>query len=107
MTEEREEKHEAPGFDRWSAIPIGWILADTVGLLVMRHSWGVNAKETEESVESNIVQDNRRMDMSAMTKPALADSLQKLMLTKPLDKITVSDITEDCGVNRMILLLSF
>lgn len=44
MTEEREEKHEAPGFDRGSTIPIGWILADTVGLLVMRHAWGVNAQ---------------------------------------------------------------
>ena len=45
--------------------------------------------------------------MSAMTKPALADSLQKLMLTKPLDKITVSDITEDCGVNRMTFYYHF
>ncbi len=44
MTEEREEKHETPGFDRGSTIPIGWILADTVGLLVMRHAWGVNAQ---------------------------------------------------------------
>ena len=29
----------------WSAIPIGWILADTVGLLVMRHFWGVKTQE--------------------------------------------------------------
>ena len=28
----------------WSAIPIGWILADTVGLLVMRHFWGVKTQ---------------------------------------------------------------
>lgn len=54
MTEEREEKHEAPGFDRGSAIPIGWILADTVGLLVMRHSRGVNAQENRGSVESKV-----------------------------------------------------
>lgn len=38
--------------------------------------------------------------MSMMTKKALAASLKKLMETKPLSKITVTDITEDCGMNR-------
>lgn len=37
---------------------------------------------------------------SNMTKRALADSLKKLMEKKPLSKITIKDITEECGVNR-------
>ena len=35
------------------------------------------------------------------TKRALEASLKKLLLRKPLNKITINDITEDCGVNRM------
>ena len=34
--------------------------------------------------------------MSQTTKQALADSLKKLLQKKPLDKITVTDIAEDC-----------
>ena len=29
--------------------------------------------------------------------------MKKLLLEKPLNKITINDITEDCGVNRMTL----
>ena len=39
--------------------------------------------------------------MSQVTKRALEASLKKLLLEKPLHKITVSDITDDCGINRM------
>jgi len=38
--------------------------------------------------------------MSDITKHALASSLKKLLAQKPIDKITVKDIVEDCGVNR-------
>lgn len=38
--------------------------------------------------------------MSDLTKHALAVSLKKLLEQKPIDKITVKDIVEDCGVNR-------
>lgn len=38
--------------------------------------------------------------MSDITKHALAASLKKLLAQKPIDKITVKDIVEDCGVNR-------
>lgn len=38
--------------------------------------------------------------MSDLTKHALAASLKKLLAQKPIDKITVKDIVEDCGVNR-------
>ena len=39
--------------------------------------------------------------MSQMTKRALVASLKELMAEKPLDKITIRDITEDCGISRM------
>ncbi|WP_028043270.1 TetR/AcrR family transcriptional regulator [Candidatus Stoquefichus massiliensis] len=38
--------------------------------------------------------------MSQITKKAMASSLKKLLETKTLSKITVSDITDDCGINR-------
>lgn len=34
------------------------------------------------------------------TKRLMADSLKKAMKTKPLSKITVTEIVKDCGINR-------
>jgi probable dihydroxyacetone kinase regulator len=45
--------------------------------------------------------------MSQTTKKALAASLKKLLSTKPLDKISVIDITEDCEVNRQTFYYHF
>lgn len=45
--------------------------------------------------------------MSQLTKRALEQSLKKLLLKKPLTKITISDITEDCGINRMTFYYHF
>ncbi len=45
--------------------------------------------------------------MSQTTKKALAYSLKKLLKQKPLDKITVTDITEDCEVNRQTFYYHF
>lgn len=45
--------------------------------------------------------------MSQMTKNALADSLKALLEFRPVDKITISDITDDCGVNRMTFYYHF
>ena len=45
--------------------------------------------------------------MAQTTKRALAASLKKLAAKKPLDKITVIDITEDCGVNRQTFYYHF
>ena len=45
--------------------------------------------------------------MSQVTKRALESSLKKLLLEKPLHKITVSDITDDCGINRMTINYHF
>lgn len=45
--------------------------------------------------------------MSQTTKKALAQSLKRLMAQKPLSKITIADITEDCGINRMTFYYHF
>ena len=35
------------------------------------------------------------------TKLALEASLKNLLLKKPVDKITITDLTNDCGITRM------
>ena len=45
--------------------------------------------------------------MSQTTKRALAASLKKLLLKKPLDKITVIDVAADCEVNRQTFYYHF
>lgn len=45
--------------------------------------------------------------MSQRTKKALQASMKKLMLEKPFTQITVSDIAEDCGINRMTFYYHF
>ncbi len=49
----------------------------------------------------------RMVFVSQTTKRALEASLKKLLLEKPLNKITINDITEDCGVNRMTFYYHF
>jgi Transcriptional regulator len=44
---------------------------------------------------------------SLMTKKALASSLKKIMEQKPLGKISVREIIEDCGVNRKTFYYHF
>ena len=41
------------------------------------------------------------------TKQALEASLKRMMLKKPLDKITIRDLTEDCGISRMAFYYHF
>lgn len=45
--------------------------------------------------------------MSDITKRALEASLKHLLLEKPLTKITISDIAQDCGINRMTFYYHF
>jgi translation initiation factor 2 alpha subunit (eIF-2alpha) len=45
--------------------------------------------------------------MSEMTKVAMVEALKKLLITKPITKITVSDITDACQVNRMTFYYHF
>ena len=45
--------------------------------------------------------------MPNLTKQALEESLKKLLLVKPLDKITINDLTNDCGISRMAFYYHF
>lgn len=45
--------------------------------------------------------------MASLTERALAASLEKQLKKKTLDKITVKDITDDCGVNRQTFYYHF
>ncbi len=42
-----------------------------------------------------------------MTKRLMAESLKKLMTQKPLNKISIREIVEDCGVNRQTFYYHF
>ena len=44
--------------------------------------------------------------MSDITKRALSASLKSLLLEKPIDKVSVLDITNRCGVKRQTFYLS-
>ena len=45
--------------------------------------------------------------MPNTTKQALEESLKHMLLKKPLYKITIRDITEDCGISRMAFYYHF
>ena len=45
--------------------------------------------------------------MSNFTKKALENTLKKLLMQKPLNKITIQDIADDCGINRMTFYYHF
>lgn len=45
--------------------------------------------------------------MSNTTKLALEASLKKLLLHKQMDKITIHDLTSDCGISRMSFYYHF
>ena len=45
--------------------------------------------------------------MADMTKQALSASLKRLLLTKPVTKITINDIAEDCGISRSTFYYHF
>ena len=48
-----------------------------------------------------------RMPNTNTTKMALGESLKKLVLTKKLEKITINDLTADCGISRMAFYYHF
>lgn len=45
--------------------------------------------------------------MAVSTKEALAAALKQMMTVKPIDKITVKDLVEICGVNRQTFYYHF
>lgn len=47
------------------------------------------------------------MSDSILTKKAIAAALKELTATKPFDKISISDITKTCGLNRQTFYYHF
>ena len=45
--------------------------------------------------------------MSHITKMALKESLKRNIIKKPVNRITISDITNDCGISRMAFYYHF
>ena len=45
--------------------------------------------------------------MATSTKKSLADALKKMMIIKPIDRITVNDLVETCGVSRQTFYYHF
>ena len=45
--------------------------------------------------------------MRNRTKDDLGASLKKILLQKPLDKVTIQDLTADCGISRMAFYYHF
>ncbi len=39
--------------------------------------------------------------MAQRTEKAIANALKKLLAKRPLNRITISDIANECGINRM------
>lgn len=51
--------------------------------------------------------DRKANAASEQTKYALADALKELMVQKPIDKITIHDLTERCGIRRQTFYYHF
>lgn len=45
--------------------------------------------------------------MASSTKEALGNALKKMLGVKPIDKITIKDLVEECGVNRQTFYYHF
>ena len=57
--------------------------------------------------EDRMNEQKRGVDMATGTKEALAAALRQMMTVKPIDKVTVKDIVEICGVNRQTFYYHF
>ena len=56
---------------------------------------------------SNARKDKVTLMPNNSTKLALEASLKNLLLKKPVDKITITDLTNDCGITRMAFYYHF
>lgn len=45
--------------------------------------------------------------MASSTKESLGNALKKMLTIKPIDKITIKDLVEECGVNRQTFYYHF
>ena len=56
--------------------------------------------QNRENVRKTGVKNMKHNEQSQQTKQALSEALKAMMKKKPLNKITVRELVEDCGVNR-------
>ena len=55
----------------------------------------------------NDTEDSREEELANLTKKALVKSLKKCLEEKPIDRVTINDIVDDCGLNRMTFYYHF
>ena len=67
----------------------------------------VTKKAQKRSDDPICVCKRKAVFMSAFTKKAIIASFTKLLKDRPFDKITITDITEDCGIARMTFYYHF
>lgn len=65
------------------------------------------AGETDILQARKLIYEKVENAMASNTKQALAESLKKLMENKPLNKITIKDLTDDCEISRMTFYYHF
>ena len=68
---------------------------------------GIGRNDLQITVINDKVIGKEKAAVSQVTKRALEQSLKNLLLKKPLTKITINDIAEDCGINRMTFYYHF
>ena len=54
-----------------------------------------------------VIEDTREEELANLTKKALVQSLKKCLEEKPIDRVTINDIVDDCGLNRMTFYYHF
>ena len=63
--------------------------------------------QNRENVRKTGVKNMKHNEQSQQTKQALSEALKAMMKKKPLNKITVRELVEDCGVNRKTFYYHF
>jgi probable dihydroxyacetone kinase regulator len=53
------------------------------------------------------IKEANKNNMAQRTKRAIANSLNRILQYKPITRVTISDITQDCGINRMTFYYHF
>ena len=75
--------------------------------LLIKFKWAIMSMIKTTEISGHFCMKEGTGSMSQVTKRALEQSLKNLLLKKPLTKITINDIAEDCGINRMTFYYHF
>ena len=101
----------------WILLGLSIVCCIVAGLLLEKIVWVTFTMKFSEKVAvsslfcynepDNFRRKGRMQRCRIQQNPALEASLKHLMLLKPLDKITISDLTTDCGISRMAFYYHF